>query len=35
LQEYKAKMKDIAVVYSADTHYSIPKALGFIAFKRD
>ncbi len=33
LQEYKAKMKDIAVVYSADTHYSIPKALDLLHLK--
>lgn len=33
LQEYKADMKDIAVVYSADTHYSIPKALDLLNLK--
>ncbi len=33
LQEYKADMKDIAVVYSVDTHYSIPKALDLLNLK--
>ena len=30
LEEYKANLQDIAVVYSADTHYSIPKALNLL-----
>lgn len=33
LQEYKADMSDIAVVYSTDTHYSIPKALDLLNLK--
>ncbi len=28
--EFKAKLNEIAVVYSADTHYSIPKALDLL-----
>ena len=30
LQEYNANLSDIAVVYSTDTHYSIPKALNLL-----
>ena len=30
LEEYKANLNDIAVVYSADTHYSMPKALNLL-----
>lgn len=33
LEEYKAKMSDIAVVYSSDTHYSIPKAIDLLHLK--
>jgi tyrosine decarboxylase/aspartate 1-decarboxylase len=33
LQEYKAEMSGIAVVYSVDTHYSIPKALDLLNLK--
>lgn len=33
LEEYKADMSDIAVVYSADTHYSIPKAVNLLGLK--
>ncbi len=33
LQEYKADLSDIAVIYSADTHYSIPKAINLLGVK--
>ncbi len=33
LQEYKADLSDIAVIYSADTHYSIPKAVNLLGVK--
>ncbi len=33
LKEYKADVKDIAIVYSTDTHYSIPKALNLLNVK--
>jgi glutamate/tyrosine decarboxylase-like PLP-dependent enzyme len=33
LQEYKADPSDIAVIYSADTHYSIPKAINLLGVK--
>lgn len=33
LQEYKADMNEIAVVYSSDTHYSIPKGLDLLNLK--
>ncbi|MBK8368652.1 MAG: aspartate aminotransferase family protein [Bacteroidetes bacterium] len=33
LQEHQAKMSEIAVVYSTDTHYSIPKALDLLRIK--
>ncbi|MDO8998670.1 MAG: pyridoxal-dependent decarboxylase [Bacteroidota bacterium] len=33
LQEYKADVSDIAVIYSADTHYSIPKAVNLLGLK--
>jgi glutamate/tyrosine decarboxylase-like PLP-dependent enzyme len=33
LEEYKADLSDIAVVYSADTHYSIPKAVNLLGLK--
>jgi tyrosine decarboxylase/aspartate 1-decarboxylase len=29
-QEFNAKLKEIAVIYSSDTHYSIPKALDLL-----
>lgn len=33
LQEYKANLTDIAIVYSSDTHYSIPKAIDLLNLK--
>ncbi len=30
MQEYKADVSDIAVVYSSDTHYSIPKGINLL-----
>ncbi len=33
LQEHQAKISEIVVVYSVDTHYSIPKALDLLCIK--
>lgn len=33
LEEYKAENKDIAVIYSEDTHYSIPKGVNLLNLK--
>ena len=33
VQEYNAKIDEIAVVYSSDTHYSIPKAIDLLNLK--
>jgi len=33
MQEFKAKHKEIAVIFSRDTHYSIPKALDLLNIK--